>query len=297
MSLLICDMKSKSEIILYQADEFTKVEVQIDYETVWLSQEQMATLFGRNRVAITQHIGNIFKEGELNKDVVCKDFLLTTQHGAITGKTQLNKTKLYNLDVIISVGYRVKSKQGTQFRIWANQVLKDYLLKGYSINNRMNRIEDNFQTLSKKVDRIELQIITTLPPVQGVFFNGQIFDAYTFIADIVRSAKKSIDLIDNYVDDSVLVLLEKRSKGVSACIYTKSISKSLKQDLEKHNTQYPAIYTKLFNDAHDRFIIIDNTEVYHIGASLKDLGKKWFAFTKIEGFAHEIICKLKGAGV
>lgn len=290
-------MKSKSEIILYQADEFTKVEVQIDYETVWLSQEQMATLFGRNRVAITQHIGNIFKEEELNKDVVCKDFLLTTQHGAITGKTQLNKTKLYNLDVIISVGYRVKSKQGTQFRIWANQVLKDYLLKGYSINNRMNRIEDNFQTLSKKVDRIELQIITTPPPVQGVFFNGQIFDAYTFVANIVRSAKESIDLIDNYVDDSVLVLLEKRSKGVSACVYTKSISKSLKQDLEKHNTQYPAIYTKLFNDAHDRFIIIDNTEVYHIGASLKDLGKKWFAFTKIEGFAHEIICKLKRAGV
>ncbi len=287
-------MQSKSEIVIYQSDELTKVEVQIDNETVWLSQEQMAILFGRNRVAITQHIGNVFKEGELNKDVVCKDFLHTTQHGAITGKTQISKIKLYNLDVIISVGYRVKSKQGTQFRIWANQILKDYLLKGYSINNRMNRIEDDLQTLHEKVDCIDLQINTTLPPVQGIFFNGQIFDAYTFIADIIRSATKTIDLIDNYVDDSVLVLLEKRCNGVSVCIYTKSISKQLKQDIEKHNTQYPEINVKLFNDAHDRFMIIDNAAVYHIGASLKDLGKKWFAFTKIEGFASEIVCKLKG---
>ncbi len=289
-------MKSKSEIVIYQSDKLTKVEVQIDNETVWLSQEQMATLFGRNRVAITQHIGNIFKEGELIKNVVCKEFLLTTQHGAIQGKNQVVKIKLYNLDVIISVGYRVKSKQGTQFRIWANQILKDYLLKGYALNNRMNRIEDDIHVLNEKVGRIDLQINTALPPVQGVFFNGQIFDAYTFVADIIRLAKKSIDLIDNYVDDSVLVLLEKRSKGVSACIYTKSISKQLKQDLDKHNAQYPVIETKLFNDSHDRFIIIDNSEVYHVGASLKDLGKKWFAFTKIEGFATEIIKKLKGGG-
>jgi hypothetical protein len=200
-------MKSKNEIVIYQADELTKVEVQIDDETVWLSQEQMASLFGRNRVAITQHIGNIFKEGELVKEVVCKEFLLTTHHGAIQGKTQINRIKLYNLDVIISVGYRVKSKQGTQFRIWANQILKDYLLRGYSLNNRMNRIEDDIQALNEKVGRIDLQINTSLPPVQGIFFNGQIFDAYTFVADLVRHATKSIDLIDNYVDDSVLVLL------------------------------------------------------------------------------------------
>lgn len=290
-------MKLNNEIVLYQANELTKVEVQIDNETVWLNQEQMATLFGRNRVAITQHIGNIFKEGELNKELVCKDFLLTTQHGAIAGKTQINKIKLYNLDVIISVGYRVKSKQGTQFRIWANQVLKDYLLKGYSLNNRMNRIEDNMQALNEKIDRIDLQINTTLPPVQGIFFNGQIFDAYTFIAGIIRSAKKSIDLIDNYSDDSVLVLLEKRNNGVSACVHTQNISKQLKLDIEKHNAQYPVIEIKVFKNAHDRFIIIDNSEVYHIGASLKDLGKKWFAFTKIEGFTNEIISKLKGVGV
>lgn len=287
-------MKSKNEIVIYQTDELTKVEVQIDNETVWLSQEQMASLFGRNRVAITQHIGNIFKEGELPKEVVCKEFLLTTQHGAIHGKTQLNKIKLYNLDVIISVGYRVKSKQGTQFRIWANQILKDYLLKGYSVNNRMNRIEDDIQTLNEKVGRIDLQINTTLPPKQGIFFNGQIFDAYTFVADIVRSAKKSIDLIDNYVDDSVLVLLQKRTVGVSACIYTQNIDKQLKLDIEKYNAQYPPIEIKQFKDAHDRFLIIDNTEVYHIGASIKDLGKKWFGFTKIESFAHVIVNKLKG---
>lgn len=290
-------MNSKNEIVIYQADELTKVEVQIDDETVWLSQEQMASLFGRNRVAITQHIGNIFKEGELVKEVVCKEFLQTTLHGAIQGKTQIAKIQLYNLDVIISVGYRVKSKQGTQFRIWANQILKDYLLRGYSLNNRINRIEDNIQELKEKVGRIDLQINTTLPPVQGVFFNGQIFDAYTIVANLVRKAENSIDLIDNYVDDSVLVLLQKRNLGVSACIFTQNIGKQLKLDIEKHNAQYPAIEIKVFKNAHDRFLIIDNTEVYHIGASIKDLGKKWFAFTKIEGFDKEIISKLKGVGV
>ena len=143
-------MRSKNEIVIYQDEELTKVEVQLDEETVWLSQEQMALLFGRNRVAITQHIGNIFKEGELVKEVVCKEFLLTTPHGAIQGKTQTTKVKLYNLDVIISVGYRVKSKKGTQFRIWANQILKDYLLRGYALNNRINRIEDDLQALKEK---------------------------------------------------------------------------------------------------------------------------------------------------
>jgi hypothetical protein len=163
-----------------------------------------------------------------------------------------------------------------------------------SLNNRINRIEDNIQVLNEKVGRIDLQINTALPPVQGVFFNGQIFDAYTFVSDLVRLAQKSIDLIDNYVDDSVLVLLQKRKKGVKVCIYTQNISKQLKQDVEKHNSQYPSVEVKSFKDAHDRFLIIDNARVYHIGASIKDLGKKWFAFTKIEGFTSEIINKLKG---
>jgi hypothetical protein len=286
-------MNSKNEIILYQSDELTsRIEVRVDDETVWLTQDQMATLFGRNRVAITQHIGNIFKEGELNKKVVCKDFLLTTQHGAIKGKSQTRKIKIYNLDVIISVGYRVKSKQGTQFRIWANKVLKDYLLKGYSLNNRMNRIEDNVQSLAEKVGEIDVQIKSSLPPRQGIFFDGQVFDAYVFVADLIKSAKKSINLIDNYVDESVLQLFTKRKKNVSVKIYTKNISKILKQDLQKHNTQYPEIEIETFTKAHDRFLIIDETTIYHIGASLKDLGKKWFAFSKMEMDAMIMLTKI-----
>ncbi len=241
-------MKFKNEIVVYQDEELTKVEVQLDEETVWLSQEQMAILFGRNRVAITQHIGNIFKEGELVKEVVCKEFLLTTPHGAIPGKSQTTKVKFYNLDVIISVGYRVKSKKGTQFRIWANQILKDYLLRGYALNNRINRIEDDLQALNEKVGRIDLQINTSLPPVQGIFFDGQIFDAYTFVSDLVRLAQKTIDLIDNYVDDSVLVLLQKRNPGVRASIFTQRVNKQLELDLEKHNAQYPPIAVRLLKN-------------------------------------------------
>lgn len=292
MSLIIWDMKSKSEIVIFQAnDSSTKIEVNVADETIWLSQQQIVELFDSSKANISEHLKNIFVSGELDENSVVRNFRTTASDG------KNYNVKHYNLDVAISVGYRVNSIRGTQFRIWANNILKDHLLKGYTVNNRINRLEDNVFALSEKIDKIDLQINSPLPPNQGIFFNGQIFDAYTFVANIVRSAKESIDLIDNYVDDSVLVLLEKRSKGVSACVYTKSISKSLKQDLEKHNIQYPAIYAKLFNDAHDRFIIIDNTEVYHIGASQKDLGKKWFAFTRIEGFAHEIICKLKRAGV
>ncbi len=261
---------------------FAKVEVKIEDETVWLTQEQMANLFGRNRVAITQHIGNIFKEGELNKEVVCKDFLLTTRHGAIKGKTQTRKIKIYNLDVIISVGYRVKSKQGTQFRIWATKVLKEHLLRGYTVNKRIDRVEDKVDILSDKIDEINLQLNTNLPPNQGIFFDGQIFDAYTLVADLVRKANKQITLIDNYVDDSVLTLFSKKSRDVNCDIFTKNINEQLGQDAEKFNQQYGKLTLHRFDKAHDRFLILDNKEVYHIGASLKDLGKKWFAFTKMD---------------
>lgn len=270
-----------NEIIIYQPDNLTKVEVKIEDETVWLTQEQMASLFGRNRVAITQHIGNIFKEGELDKKVVCKDFLLTTQHGAIEGKTQTRKVKIYNLDVIISVGYRIKSKQGTQFRIWATRVLKEHLLRGYTVSRRIDRVEDRVDELSGKINEINLQLNTSLPLTQGVFFDGQIFDAYTLVADIVRCAKKQIILIDNYVDDTVLTLFAKKNKNVKCSVFTNSISKQLKQDCEKFSQQYGKLHLHKFNKAHDRFLIIDNEKVYHIGASLKDLGKKWFAFTEM----------------
>jgi len=273
----------KNEIILYQADnEAIHLQVKIEDETVWLTQEQMANLFGRNRVAITQHLGNIFKEGELNKEEVCKDFLLTTQHGAIEGKTQTQKIKIYNLDVIISVGYRVKSKQGTQFRIWATKVLKEHLLKGYTVHKRIDKVEDKVDALSNKINEIDLQINTNLIPQQGVFFDGQIFDSHKLVSDIIRSAKKSIVLIDNYVDDTVLSLFSKKDEKVNCTIFTKTISKQLKLDADKFNKQYPTLKLKQFSKAHDRFLIIDETQVYHIGASLKDLGKKWFAFSKMD---------------
>ena len=284
----------KDEIIIYQANQAsTRIEVRVDDNTVWLSQEQIASLFGRNRVSITQHIGNIFKENELIKEVVCKEFLLTTQHGAILGKTQINKIILYNLDVIISVGYRVKSKEGTQFRIWANQVLKDYLLKGQITNYRINNLENDMTFVKTKLNEIDIKLQTNLPPNQGVFFNGQVFDAYIFFTEIIKNAKTEIILIDNYIDETVLIQLSKRNADVKATIYSGKISPQLLLDLEKHNKQYPPIEIKSFSNSHDRFIIIDRTELYHIGASLKDLGKKWFAFSRMDTLAGSLLNMLK----
>ncbi len=284
----------KNEIILYKSEELTQhIEVRVGEETVWLNKEQISSLFGRDRSVISRHINNIFKEGELKREEVCAYFAHTTQHGAIKGKTQIKNVEYYNLDVIISVGYRVKSKQGTQFRIWANKILKDYLLKGYALNQRMNRLEDNFHKLVEKVEGIDLQIQANLPPNQGVFYDGQVFDAYVFVADLIKSAKKSILLIDNYIDETVLQLFTKRNKNVEVKIYTKNITKILKQDLEKYNIQYPKIEIQKFSKAHDRFLIIDEKVIYHIGASLKDLGKKWFAFSKMEIEAMDMIMNIK----
>lgn len=274
----------KGEIILYQMDDnTTHLEVRIEEETAWLTQAQMAELFQTTRNNITLHISNVFKEKELEQALVCKESLLTAQDG------KNYKTKFYNLDVIISVGYRVKSNRGTQFRIWANRVLKDYLLKGYVINQHIERIENKLWEHDQKFD---LLIKANLVPNEGIFFDGQIFDAYCFVSEIIKSAKLTIVLIDNYVDESVLTLLSKRNIDVTATIYTFQISKQLKLDLKRFNDQYPIIDVKVFKKSHDRFLIIDNTTVYHIGASLKDLGKKWFAFSKIELDAMELIAKL-----
>ncbi len=284
----------KEEIIIYQANQAsTRIEVRVDDNTVWLSQEQIASLFGRNRVSITQHIGNIFKERELIKEVVCKEFLLTTQHGAILGKNQINKITLYNLDVIISVGYRVKSKEGTQFRIWATQILKEYLLKGQITNYRINNLENDMSDVKTKLNQIDIQLQTNLPPNQGIFFNGQIFDAYVFFSEIIKKAKTEIILIDNYIDETVLIQLSKRNPDVKATIFTGKITQQLLLDLEKHNEQYPPIEIKPFTNAHDRFIIIDRTELYHLGASLKDLGKKWFAFSRMDSLTESVLNMLK----
>lgn len=279
---------SSAEIVIYKNSENPdfQIEVRVEDETVWLTQAQMAELFDTTRNNITLHIGNVFKEKELKQNSVSKDSLLT----ALDGKKY--KTKFYNLDVIISVGYRVKSQRGTQFRIWANKVLKDYLLKGYSINHRIDKVENDVYSLKKKVDEINFQVNTLLPPTEGIFFDGQIFDAWQFAAGLIKEAKHSIILIDNYIDETVLALLAKRNARVSATIFSGKITKQLETDLLKHNAQYPAIEVKTFTKSHDRFLILDQETVYHIGASLKDLGKKWFAFTRINLNATEMINKL-----
>ena len=277
-------MKTEGEIILYQSDDSTQLEVRIENETVWLSLNQMSDLFGRDKSVISRHIRNVFAEGELeSSSVVAKN--ATT---AIDGK--IYQVEFYNLDVIISVGYRVKSKRGTQFSIWANSILKEYLMKGYVLNSRIDRIEKKIFEHDQKFD---LLIKTSLPPNEGIFYDGQIFDAWKFAADLVKSAHKSIVLIDNYIDDSVLHLLAKRNKGVEVKIFTSKISPELKKDIEKFNAQYEPVEVKIFSKSHDRFLIIDNETVYHIGASLKDLAKKWFAFSKIELNATEMINKLE----
>lgn len=277
------NMDSQSEIILYQPDETIKVEVRLENETVWLTQMQMAELFKTTKQNISLHVNNIFKENELSKEAVVKESLTTASDG------KKYRTAFYNLDVIISVGYRVKSIRGTQFRQWANKVLKEYLLKGYSVNQRLNRLEqeidDKFMQHKQRLDaideKIDFFVRTSLPPVEGIFYNGQIFDAYKFATDLIRTAKKSIILIDNYVDESVLLMLSKRVENASATIYTSKISRQLQLDLERHNEQYPTINIMVYKNCHDRFIIIDQQHVYHIGASLKDLGKKLFAFSKL----------------
>jgi len=280
-------MKDQGEIILYQSEDSTQFEVRIENETVWLTQAQMVDLFQTTKQNVSLHINNIFKENELKKDSTVKEYLTVRQEGVRTIKRKL---VFFNLDVIISVGYRVKSLRGTQFRIWANNVLKEYLLKGYVLNQRVDRIEKKILEHDQKFDML---IKTSLPPHEGIFYDGQIFDAYKFTADLVKSAKKSIVLIDNYVDESVLLLLSKRIKGVKATIYSSTISHQLQLDLDKFNSQYDPVEIKIFTKSHDRFLIIDSETVYHIGASLKDLAKKWFAFSRIEWDATDLIQKLE----
>ncbi len=277
-------MENQGEIILYQPDKEVKLEVRLENETVWLSIDEMSQLFGRDISVIGKHIRNIFKEGELVKNSVWAKFAYTASD------EKVYQVDYYNLDVIISVGYRVKSHRGTQFRQWANKVLKEYLLKGYSVNQRLKSLEEKVDTkllqhekqLDYLTDKVDFFVRTSLPPVEGIFYDGQIFDAYKFATDLMRTAKKSILLIDNYVDDSVLLMLSKRNKGVVATICTHTISNQLNLDIQKHNSQYPQIEVKTYKQSHDRFLIIDNTDVYHIGASLKDLGKKMFAFSKLD---------------
>ena len=279
----------KNEIILYRPNELSEhIEVRLEDETVWLTLNQIAKLFDRDKSVISRHLQNIFKSGELiYESTVAKNATVQNE----SGRKVKRDLEFYNLDAILSVGYRVNSIQGTQFRIWATRILKEYLLKGYSINNRMNRIEDNLHTLTRRIDEIDIQLNTNLPPNEGIYYNGQIFDAWVFASELVKTAEKSLVLIDNYVDESVLNLFLKRKDGISVKIYTANLTASLKTDLEKHNQQYSPIEIKVYKNAHDRFLIIDEKHVYHIGASLKDLGKKLFGFSKME-ISADVLMKI-----
>ncbi len=273
---------SENEIILYQPDSTLSLDVRVENETVWLNRNQIATLFDRDVKTIGKHINNALKE-ELDGLSVIAKFATT----ASDGKTY--QVEYYNIEMITSIGYRVKSKRGVQFRIWANKILKDYLLRGYSVNQRLlymesridRRLLEHDKRLDDLTDKVDFFIRTSLPPKEGVFFNGQIFDAHEFICRLIKSANKRIILIDNYVDESVLVQLDNRNADVSAVIYTGEISRTFRQSVNRHNRQYAPIDVRTADRIHDRFLIIDDT-LYHIGASIKDLGKKLFAFSKLE---------------
>ena len=281
-------MNDKNEIILYQPDETVKLEVRFSEETVWLNRKQMASLFGRDVKTIGKHITNALAEELLDISVVA-NFATT----ASDGKTY--NVEYYNLDMILSVGYRVKSRQGVLFRQWANSILKDYLLRGYALNNRLERIENQLENQQKQIadhqQKIDFFVRTSLPPVEGIFYDGNMLEPFAFVNKLIRSARKRIVLIDNYVDETVLLRLAERVENVQARIYTQRTSPSFNVALAQHNNQYAPIDLCLFTQSHDRFLIIDN-EVYHIGASIKDLGKKWFAFCKMELQANKILGKL-----
>lgn len=287
----------ENEIIIYQPDETLKLDVQVEGDTVWLTQAQMVELFDSSKANISEHLKHIFDSRELSKDATVRKFRTVRQEG---NRSVTRNIEFFNLDVIISVGYRVNTVRGIQFRQWANKVLKEYLLRGYAVNQRLMQLEDRIDRRFSEYDRHLLQldekvdffVRTSLPPKEGIFFNGQIFDAYAFVADLIRKAKRRIVVIDSYVDDSVLVQLSKRNRGVTVDIYDGRISGQLRQDVERHNRQYPGVTLHAYNKAHDRFLIIDE-EVYHIGHSLKDLGKKLFAFSKMDVMTGtELLSKL-----
>ena len=277
------DQQSEKSVIIYRSEDGSiQLEVQLVDDTVWLTQAQMTTLFETTKQNVSLHVNNAFREGELDRNSVVKDFLTT----AADGKNY--HVLYYNLDAIISVGYRVKSKRGTDFRKWAIPVIRNHMLHNYAVNQRFERLE---QRVSKTEEKIYFFVRTSLSPVEGVFYDGQIFDAYTFISDLIRKATKEIILIDNYVDDSVLKMLNKRADNVTATIYTAHISENLKLDLEKHNSQYQPITIEHFSKSHDRFLIIDD-DVYLIGGSIKDLGKKVSTFVKLSVPKGEFLVKL-----
>ena len=290
-------------------NEQMSLEVKLENETVWLNRQQLSILFDRDVKTIGKHINNALKEelypvvakstttgNDSTSNATVAKFAIVQKEG---NREVIRQVEFYSLDVILSVGYRVKSSRGIEFRRWANQVLKDYMLKGYAINQQMlameerigRQLQDHTLQIHDLQEKVNFFVRTSLPPHQGIFYDGQIFDAYTFINDRIREATTRIILIDNYIDDSVLTILSKRADKVTATIYTKKPTAQLQLDIQKHNAQYPPISVIEFDRSHDRFLCIDDT-VYHLGASIKDLGKKWFAFNRMEMSTSELLQKL-----
>ncbi len=282
-------MNKEQNIVIYKNGEI-ELKVSLNNETVWLRQDEIALLFEKDRTVITRHINKILKEKEVDEKSNVQKMHFPNSDKPV---------KLYSLDIILAVGYRTNSAKAIKFRQWATQILRKYIMNGYVINGekityeRFKNLENDVYDLKNKVKKIykgmENREIT---PKEGIFYDGQIFDAYVFVSNLIKSAKKSIVLIDNYVDESILTLFSKNQK-IEVTIFTKNISRQLKLDLEKYNKQYKAITIQKFNSSHDRFLIIDEKEIYHFGASLKDLGKKWFGFSKFDVDAVEILNKLK----
>jgi Virulence protein RhuM family len=272
-----------NSIVTYTSDSISnEIFVRIEEDMVWLNRNQISILFDRDIKTVGKHINNALKE-ELSDVAVVANFATTAKDGKVY------QVAHYNLDMILSIGYRVKSSRGVEFRKWSNSILKSYLLKGYALQNRVETIE---KKLYEHQNKIEQLLNTNLPLQQGIFFEGQLFDAYVFVSDLVKSAKKSIILIDNYVDETVLLLLSKRNANVKATIYTEKITSQFQLDIQKHNAQYEPVCIEIEKKSHDRFLIIDENQVYHIGASIKDLGKKWFAFSRLYIDAAFILSKL-----
>ena len=279
--------ESTNEIIVYQPDETIRLEVRLENETVWLNQGQMAQLFQRDQSVIARHIRNVFEEGELFKESNMHFLHIPPSDRPVA---------FYSLDLIISVGYRVKSLIGTRFRQWATRILRTQLLQNASQNAQFALLNETMAQHGQRIEKLEKDVAffvrTALPPAEGGLFEGQICDAYATAMKLIRSAQKSLVLIDNYIDESVLTMLGGRNPGVAATIYTKHFSRKLQLDLQRYNAQYPPVAVKAYHGAHDRFLLVDETVTYHIGASLKDLGKSLFAFSRLELPAREILDRL-----
>ena len=294
---MINNESTKGEIVMYQPDKTIRLEVRMEGETVWLSQAQMAELFGTGRQAITKHLQNIYECEELEKNATSSILELVRKEGKRNVK---RKIEFYNLDAIISVGFRVNTKRGIEFRQWANKVLKEYLLRGYVVNTRIAALEQHAAQQDIEIkelkDKVAFFVRSSLPPIEGIFYDGQIFDAYAHIISLIKQAKTSIVLIDNYIDVDTLTMLSNRNANVSATIYTRQQfgnSEQFQLDIQRHNQQYPPIAVNYCQRNHDRFLIIDDV-VYVFGASLKDAGKKLFAYIRMqETSASELLNNIR----